>query len=230
MIRNKHRPVKQCDVIPLFNEAYKTSVTIASATNGYRTAGLWPLEDAKFNEELLATAAIQPTIQPAPGAGRQDYCHGTGLLPRDRITATGQDYCQGTGLLPRRHDYCQGTGLLPRDRITAKGQDYCQGTRLLPRDRITAKGQDCCHGTGLLPRDRITATGQDYCQGTGLRDRITAKGQDYCQGTRLLPRQPRRPSYIQLKRKRETSSHIAFSQAEEKENEQERKMWCETAV
>ena len=69
MICNKHRPVTQFDVIPLFNEAYKTSATIASATNGFRAAGLWPFNDAKFDEELLATAPIQPTIQPAPGAG-----------------------------------------------------------------------------------------------------------------------------------------------------------------
>ncbi|KAI0220896.1 hypothetical protein LSAT2_027648, partial [Lamellibrachia satsuma] len=59
----------QFDVIPLFNEVYKTSATIASATNGFRAAGLWPFDDAKFDEELLATAPIQPTIQPAPGAG-----------------------------------------------------------------------------------------------------------------------------------------------------------------
>ena len=60
---------KQFDVIPLFNEAYKTSATIASATNGFRAAGLWPFDDAKFDEELFATVPIQPTIQPAPGAG-----------------------------------------------------------------------------------------------------------------------------------------------------------------
>ena len=54
MICNKHRPVTQFDVIPLFNEAYKTS----SATNGLRAAGLWPFDDAKFDEELLATAPI----------------------------------------------------------------------------------------------------------------------------------------------------------------------------
>ena len=44
------------------------SATIASATNGFRAAGLWPFDDAKFDEELLATVPIQPTIQPAPGA------------------------------------------------------------------------------------------------------------------------------------------------------------------
>ena len=69
MICNKHRPVTQFDVIPLFNEAYKTSATIASATNGFRAAGLRSFEDAKFDEEPLAIVAIQPTIQPAPGAG-----------------------------------------------------------------------------------------------------------------------------------------------------------------
>ena len=69
MICNKHRPVTQCDVIALFNEAYKTSATIASATNGFRAAGLRPFDDAKFDEVLLATAPIKPTIQPAPGAG-----------------------------------------------------------------------------------------------------------------------------------------------------------------
>ncbi|KAI0226506.1 hypothetical protein LSAT2_022970 [Lamellibrachia satsuma] len=33
VICNKHRPVTQFDDIPLFDEAYKSSATIASATN-----------------------------------------------------------------------------------------------------------------------------------------------------------------------------------------------------
>ncbi|KAI0235067.1 hypothetical protein LSAT2_014526, partial [Lamellibrachia satsuma] len=59
MICNKHRPVTQSDVIPLFNEAYKTTATIVSATNGFRAVGLCPCH----------RPFTQPTIQPAPGVG-----------------------------------------------------------------------------------------------------------------------------------------------------------------
>ncbi|KAI0207932.1 hypothetical protein LSAT2_007419, partial [Lamellibrachia satsuma] len=58
-MRNKGRPISQVDVIPFIKQAYNTSVRVASATNGFNTTGLWPLDDSKFDEELFAIAGNQ---------------------------------------------------------------------------------------------------------------------------------------------------------------------------
>ena len=52
MTCHKGRPITQFDVIELFTNAYNTSATVASATNGFSAAGLWPFNDSKFDDEL----------------------------------------------------------------------------------------------------------------------------------------------------------------------------------
>ena len=42
MTCHKGRPITQFDVIKLFSKAYNTSPTVASASNGFSAAGLWP--------------------------------------------------------------------------------------------------------------------------------------------------------------------------------------------
>ena len=48
---HKGRPITQFDVIELFTSAYNTSATVASATNGFSAAGLWPFNDSKFRRK-----------------------------------------------------------------------------------------------------------------------------------------------------------------------------------
>ena len=44
--------ITQFDVIKLFTMAYNTSATVASATDGFSAARLWPFNDSKFDDEL----------------------------------------------------------------------------------------------------------------------------------------------------------------------------------
>ena len=71
MTCHKGRPITQFDVIELFTTAYNTSATVASATNGFSAAGLWPFNDSKFDDELGNTdeaAQFAPTRNPVGDA------------------------------------------------------------------------------------------------------------------------------------------------------------------
>ena len=48
---HKGRPITQFDVIELFTTAHNTA-TVASATDGFSAARLWPFNDSKFDDEL----------------------------------------------------------------------------------------------------------------------------------------------------------------------------------
>ena len=62
MTCHKGRPITQFDVIELFTTAYNTSATVASATNGFSAAGLWPFNDSKFDDELGNTDMPAETV------------------------------------------------------------------------------------------------------------------------------------------------------------------------
>ena len=52
LVTNKGRIITQYDVIPLFEQAYSSSATVATAVNGFVTCGLWLFNDAKFDAEF----------------------------------------------------------------------------------------------------------------------------------------------------------------------------------
>ena len=62
LVTNRGRIITQYDVIPLFEQAYSSSATVATAVNGFVTCGLWPFNDAKFDAEfdLLELPLPQP--------------------------------------------------------------------------------------------------------------------------------------------------------------------------
>lgn len=56
----KGQPVKQTNISALFADAYGKAAQIATAENGFRATGLWPLNPSVFSDEDFAHSNLLP--------------------------------------------------------------------------------------------------------------------------------------------------------------------------
>ena len=73
MTCHKGRLITQFDTIELFTTAYNASATIASATNGFSAAGLWPFNDSKYDDELGNNDEAAQFVPVRNPVGNEDY-------------------------------------------------------------------------------------------------------------------------------------------------------------
>ncbi|CAH2108878.1 unnamed protein product [Euphydryas editha] len=64
MASNVGRRITQYEVVELFTKAFNRVSNIEKAANGFRAAGIWPLDATKFDEQFLE--ATSPDIQSIP--------------------------------------------------------------------------------------------------------------------------------------------------------------------
>ena len=73
--------ITQYDVIPLFEQAYSSSATVATAVNGFVTCGLWLFNDAKFDAEFDAEFDLHELPLPQPDDAMQPLTTGDTATP-----------------------------------------------------------------------------------------------------------------------------------------------------
>lgn len=75
MASNVGRRITQYEVVELFTKAFNRISNIEKAANGFRAAGIWPLDTTKFDEHFLEASLPHTQITPPTNVRRPEPLH-----------------------------------------------------------------------------------------------------------------------------------------------------------